>query len=168
MQLHRNRKKGDTFRKTKIVKELEIMIESDTIKLLRECDAGIKMGIASIDEVLDHVQNEVFRKYLTDCKKEHACLEQEIKLLLNEYHDKGKNPCMMTEKMSQARINMKLLMNESDQTISGLMTDGCNMGVKSLSRYLNQYKAADEKSKNIAKRLIRLEEKLAVSIREFL
>lgn len=168
MQLHRNRKKGDTFRKTKIVKELEIMIESDTIKLLRECDAGIKMGIASIDEVLNHVQNEVFRKYLTDCKKEHACLEQEIKLLLNEYHDKGKNPCMMTEKMSQARINMKLLMNESDQTIAVLMTDGCNMGVKSLSRYLNQYKAADEKSKNIAKSLIRLEEKLAVSIREFL
>ena len=28
------------------------MIEQDTIKLLRECDAGIKMGVGSIDEVL--------------------------------------------------------------------------------------------------------------------
>ena len=48
------------------------------------------------------------------------------------------------------------------------MTDGCNMGVKSLSKYLNQYKAADEKSKALAKRLIRLEEQLAVDIRRFL
>ena len=32
------------------------MIESDTIKLLRECDAGIKMGIVSIAEILDDVK----------------------------------------------------------------------------------------------------------------
>ena len=59
-------------------------------------------------------------------------------------------------------------MDESDQTIADLMTDGCNMGVKSLNRYLNQYKAADEVSRDIAKRLIDLEEQLAVDIRKFL
>lgn len=52
--------------------------------------------------------------------------------------------------------------------IADLMTDGCNMGVKSLSQYLNQYKAADETSKDITKRLIALEERLAVDIRGFL
>ena len=31
------------------------MIEQDTIRLLRECDAGVKMGIAAIDEVLSDV-----------------------------------------------------------------------------------------------------------------
>jgi hypothetical protein len=45
------------------------------------------------------------------------------------------------------------------------MTDGCNMGVKSLNKYLNEYEAADEVSKDIAKRLIHLEEQLAVDIR---
>lgn len=59
-------------------------------------------------------------------------------------------------------------MDRSDQTIADLMTDGCNMGVKSLSQYLNQYKAADEASKGLAKRLIHLEEQLAVDIRPFL
>ena len=59
-------------------------------------------------------------------------------------------------------------MEESDATIAELMTDGCNMGVKSLNRYLNQYKAADEVSKDMAKRLINLEEKLAVDIRQYL
>lgn len=33
------------------------MIEQDTIRLLRECDAGIKMGVSSIDEVLEYVSN---------------------------------------------------------------------------------------------------------------
>ena len=66
------------------------------------------------------------------------------------------------------KTNMKLAMEESDATIADLMTDGCNMGVKSLNKYLNKYKGADEVSKDITKRLINLEEKLAVDIREFL
>ena len=66
------------------------------------------------------------------------------------------------------KTNMKLVMNESDHTIADLMTDGCNMGVKSLNKYLNQYKAADEQSKDIAKRLINLEQQLTLDIRKFL
>ena len=31
------------------------MVNNDTIELLKECNAGIKMGISSIDEVLDYV-----------------------------------------------------------------------------------------------------------------
>ncbi len=68
------------------------MIESDTIKLLRECDAGIKMGVASIDDVLDYVHDETLRKCLADCKEEHDKLKEEIQNLLDKYHDDGKNP----------------------------------------------------------------------------
>jgi hypothetical protein len=70
--------------------------------------------------------------------------------------------------MSEMKTSLKLTFKESDNTIADLITDGCNMGVKSLNRYLNQYKAADEFSKDIAKRLINLEEKLAVDIRSYL
>ncbi len=144
------------------------MIESDTIKLLRECDAGIKMGTASIDEVLDYVHDETLGKCLSDCKEEHEKLKEEINVLLDQYHDDGKEPNPMAKSMSWVKTNVKLVMDESDETIANLITDGCNMGVKSLNRYLNQYKAADEKSKNIAKRLIHIEEKLADDICCFL
>ena len=60
------------------------------------------------------------------------------------------------------------MVNDSDATIADLMTDGCNMGVKSLNKYLNEYGAADEVSKDIAKRLINLEEELIVKIRKYL
>ena len=144
------------------------MIEQDTIKLLRECDAGVKMGVSSIDEVLPFVRSEKLEKLLTACKKEHEKLDREIQSLLDKYKDDGKNPNPMAKSMSWMKTNMKLMMEESDATSADLMTDGCNMGVKSLNMYLNQYKAADEVSKDITKRLINLEEKLVVDIREFL
>ena len=144
------------------------MVEQDTVKLLRECDAGTKMGIASIEDVLDHVKKEDFRKKLTLCKQEHQKLQGEIDQLLEKYHDEGKNPNPIAKGMSWMKTNMKLGMEDCDATVADLMTDGCNMGVKSLNRYLNQYKAADEVSKDIAKRLIHLEEQLAIDIRQYL
>ncbi len=144
------------------------MVEQDTIKLLRECDAGVKMGVASIDDVLDQVHSKTLREYLTKCKTEHEKLKEEIQGLLDKYHDDGKDPNPIAKGMSWMKTNMKLNMDGSDATIADLMTDGCNMGVKSLNQYLNQYQAADEVSKDITKRLINLEEKLAVDIRGFL
>ncbi len=144
------------------------MVEQDTIKLLRECDAGVKMGISSIDDVLSYVREETFKKRLSDCKHEHEELDREIQDQLTKFHDDGKAPAPIAKGMSWMKTNMKLMMNESDETIADLMTDGCNMGVKSLNKYLNKYEAADEFSKDITKRLINLEEKLAVDIREYL
>ena len=144
------------------------MIQQDTIKLLRECDAGVKMGVESINEVLDNVESELFRRRLRDCRTEHEQLARDIQAQLIRFNDDGKDPSPIARGMSWMKTNMKLCMEDSYNTVAELMTDGCNMGVKSLNRYLNQYKAADEYSKDIAKRLINMEEKLAVDIRQFL
>ena len=144
------------------------MIEQDTVKLLRECDAGIKMGVSAIDEVMDAVCSRSFKKLLSDCKQEHEKLKAEVQTLLEEYCDDGKDVNPIAKGMSWIKTNVKLGIDESDKTIADLLTDGCNMGVKSLNRYLNQYRAASEFSKDIAKRLINLEEKLTVDIRQFL
>jgi len=144
------------------------MVEQDTIKLLRECDAGVKMGVSSIDDVMDHVNAEKLRDLLRECRAKHEQLDKELQTLLDRYHDDGKEPNPMAKGMSWVKTNMKMAMDDSDATIAGLMTDGCNMGVKSLNKYLNQYAAADEVSKDITKRLINLEEKLTVDIRGYL
>ncbi len=144
------------------------MIEQDTIKLLRECDAGVKMGVSSIDDVLPYVHRDGFRERLSECKVEHVKLQSEIEQMLTDYHDDGKEPNPMAKGMSWIKTNVKLGMSETDSTVADLMTDGCNMGVKSLNRYLNQYEAAEERTKDIAKRLIKLEDELATDIRQYL
>ena len=144
------------------------MVEPDTIKLLRECDAGIKMGVHSISDVLGHVKNSNLRQLLYTCKEEHNKLGRELEHLLNQYSDSGKEPAFLAEKMAKLKTVVKLQAEETDHAIADLMTDGCNMGVKSLNKYLNQYVAADEVSQNIAKKLVKLESQLALDLRPFL
>ena len=144
------------------------MIEQDTIKLLRECDAGIKMGVKSIDDIEKYVKSAEMKGLLQSCKEDHEKLEKEIDALLAVYGDEGKSPNPIATGMSWMKTSMKLGIHPSDKTVADLMTDGCNMGVKSLSGYLNQYKAASERSKDIAKRLIKIESDLGVSMRAYL
>ncbi len=144
------------------------MVEQDTIKLLRECDAGIKMGVTSIHDVYEHINSQKLRDILNASKDQHDELDKELQKLLGSYNDEGKNPNPIAKGMSWMKTTVKLGMDDSDKTVADLMTDGCDMGVKSLNRYLNQYEAADEKSKNICKRLIKLEEELRAQMQEFL
>lgn len=144
------------------------MPEKDTIRLLRECDAGIKMGIASIEDVLDNVSSESLQQLLKNSRSEHETLKGEIQTALGTYQDEGKAPNPVAQGMSWIKTNVKLALDDSDATIADLMTDGCHMGVKSLSRYRNQYKAADGQSKGFADRLIAIEDQLATDMRPYL
>ena len=144
------------------------MIEKDTIRLLRECDAGIKMGVSAIDEVMDYASSEDLKKRLVQCRAKHEQLKQEIRSLLDRYEDEGKEPNPVAKSMSWMKTGVKLAVNQSDATIADLITDGCNMGVKSLNRYLNQFKAASEEAKDITKRLIKQEEELCADMRGYL
>lgn len=144
------------------------MIEQDTIRLLRECDAGVQMGTESIQQVLPRVESGTLKQRLEKCQAEHQKLSGEIHGLLDRYQDEGKEPPLMAKGMSWAKTNLLLAADGNDSRIAGLMTDGCNMGVKSLSRYLNQYEAAEEKAKDIAKRLIGLESHLVQDVQPYL
>ena len=93
------------------------MIEPDTIKLLRECDAGIKMGVKSIDDVLDRVKNSDLQQLLNACKDEHDKLDKELQQLLDQYGDEGKDPKFMAEQMAKIKTEMKLQMHETDHAI---------------------------------------------------
>lgn len=144
------------------------MIESDTIRLLREVDAGIRMGTDSIHQVLGKVKSEKLERILVDCRAAHEALGQELEAALHRFHDEGKSANPMAKTMSRMKTGIELALDESDATIADLMTDGCDMGVKSLSRYLNQYRAADESAKALCRKLIALEEELGKELRAFL
>ena len=143
-------------------------METDTVKLLRECDAGVEMGVSSISDVLERVENPKMKEMLSSCKLSHEKLGLEISKSLSAYGDGGKSPNPIAKSMSWMKTNAELSFRPSDKTVASIMTDGCNMGIKSLNRYLNQYKVADEKSKQTAKKLVSLEEGLVNDLREFL
>lgn len=144
------------------------MEQKDTISLLKECDSGTKMAVTSIDEVLGKVQDADMKNLLTESKMHHEKLGNEIHSLLLEHNSEEKDPSPMAKSMSWLKTNMKVGMNESDSAVADIITDGCNMGVKSLNKYLNQYQAADKTSKDICKRLVSIEEELCKSLKDYL
>lgn len=142
--------------------------ENDTINLLKECDSGTKMAVSSIGEILDKIHNSDLKQLLIETKKHHEKLGNEIHSELIHHRCEEKEPSAMAKGMSWMKTNMKLGMDNSNAVVADLMTDGCNMGIKYLYKYLNQYKAADETSKDICRRLISIEEQLRKEVRCYL
>lgn len=144
------------------------MTNSDTIKLLQGCDSGSKMAVTSIDEVLDRVCDSKLMQLLKESKEHHEKLGNEIHEMLKKHGSEEKDPSLMAKGMSWMKTNMKIGMDDSDNTIAELMTDGCDMGTKSLYQYLNEYDDADHAAKAACKKLISIEEELRDKLRDYL
>ena len=144
------------------------MISNDTIKLLKECDSGTKMAVTSIDEILEQVKNNELKSILQACKEKHSDIGNQIHKILSQNNEKDKDPNPVAKSMSWIKTNVKMMMDDNDQTIADLLTDGCNMGVKSLNKYLNQYTNADDTSKNLCTDLICIENDLLKNLTSYL
>ncbi len=149
------------------------MDKHDSIELLRETNAGIQMGVSSIDDILDDVRNDELKNAMLTAKAEHDRLGGEAHRLLHTYGCGTKEPHPVAKVMSSAKTAVKMAADgfaghTSDRTAAELLTDGCSMGIKSLNHYLNQYRNADSSIKSLTKQVIRSEEQLLRDIRGFL
>lgn len=144
------------------------MINEDTISLLRECNSGTQMAVYSINEILENVKDQKLKDILASSKNHHEKLGNELHILLQKYGDSTKEPGALAKSMSWIKTNAKLAINDSDRVCADLITDGCNMGVKTIQRYLNQFLAADKEAKGKAEELIDIEENLACELRAYL
>ena len=79
------------------------MINQDTIRLLRECDAGIQMGVSAIDEVMDRANAQALRDLLSGSKEEHERLGRSVRDALDRFGDEGKAPSPIAKTMSTAK-----------------------------------------------------------------
>ncbi len=140
----------------------------DTINLLKDCNSGSKMAVNSIDELMGKTANSELLHKLTECKDRHSKLGNNIHKELNSYSKTDEDVPAMAKAMSWVVTNMKMMTGEHDTTIANIMTDGCNMGIKSLNQSLNKYENANYKSKELCRDLIKLEEDFAVAMREYL
>lgn len=144
------------------------MPTSDTIKLLNECNSGIKMGVQSIKEVIDNAEDKELINILNKYLKEHERLGNKAHEYLNKFHDNSKEPSTIITAMSWIKINLKMLQGNKDAQIADLMTDGCNMGIKSIAKHLNKYHESSSEVKELATDIIKLEENFSLDLRKFL
>lgn len=141
---------------------------NDDQKLLRECSAGIKTAVDSIDEIMPYVKDEKLQKILSNSKAEHKKIEIDVDKMLENSGSDDKEPNPMAKTMSWMKINAELSMNPTSAQAASLVTDGCDMGVKSLHKYINKYVGAEQTTKDIARNISELEETLGKDMRPYL
>ncbi len=144
------------------------MFENDTVKLLRECDAGIKMGISSLDNVISSADDYELEKTFKAARQQHTALRAQAEVYLSKWGDKGKDPYPISKKMSKMKTKAAMLSPDSDRSAAKLITKGCRMGIKSLTDYKEQYPAADRESLKLADSIIGCEQNLIKDLEKYL
>lgn len=141
---------------------------TDSIELLKECDSGVKMGIQGISEVIDNAYGKDFKNMLEKYEGEHVKILKTIHQKLNEAGADYKEPHPIAKTNAKVMTNMKLMVNDSDEKIADIMMDGCNMGIKSVSRYMNEYSGASKDVMDIANNVVTLEQNFMNELRQYL
>ncbi len=141
---------------------------SQTVELLKECNSGCKMAINSMDQVMEYVQDKEQEEIIRSCTKKHRGLEDSISRQLNEHGAGEESPGLMASAMSWISTEIKMAMNNDSNQIAKIMMDGCNMGIQSLSEYLNKYTEASGESRQLAGELIKVEENFMKEMKQFL
>lgn len=144
------------------------MPNDDTIKLLRECSAGVEMAIASVNDVLEYAKEDKLHTLLQSTLEKHQVLRNEIHEKLTKFHDEEKSPNPIAKAMSWTKTHFNLLLDSSSKEIATLMKDGCSMGVKSLQQYIQQYPTASSDVKKLADRLITIEREFDNELDQFI
>ena len=144
------------------------MATKETVAILKECDAGVKMALASLDDVWEHVQSTELRAILNTTRAQHQMVSREIQSLLSEFGATEKEPSPVARKMSSMMTRMKLGPEKSDADCARVLKEGCDVGVESLKGYLDRWRGAEVPARALCRTLVAIEEQLARELKAFL
>lgn len=143
-------------------------MDKPTVALLKECNAGCKMAINSMERLKDFLMNADLEQTLTAYKEQHKKLEEESSKLLAELGESGQQPDKIASAFSWITTEMKLMVKDDSTQIAKILMNGCNMGIQSISECMNKYPDASHDSIAIAKKLVKCEEKLMEDMKKYL
>lgn len=141
---------------------------NDTIKLLKECNAGCKSATNSMEQVQQYIANEDLKSLINEYNDKHIKLGDECHQMLNELDKDEKDPNPMAKAFSWISTELKLMLDDDSHKIADIMIDGCNMGIKSVSKYINKYKTASNESMELAKKLVKIEQEFMSELLKYL
>ena len=143
-------------------------MEDHTIRLLQECSQGCKMGIKSINQISEYVSDQGLKKIIEKYRGEHLRIESEADHLLRSHGQESKESEMMATAMSWLTTEMKMMRKDDDKQAAKLMTEGCDMGIRTICGFINQYAGASNSSMGLAKDLVKTEEQFRDEMKAYL
>lgn len=136
--------------------------------VLNEINKGIKMGMDSISNVSQKVQDDRFKQDL-------KCQYDKYNQILNNVNDelsnydafpKELNP--MQKAMGWVMIEWNTMSDKSDSKISEMMLQGINMGIIEGVKLLHQNPNCETGTKNILSEFVKFQENTVEQLKKYL
>ena len=140
------------------------MLDQDSVRLLREINAGCKTATESMEQVLPYVKNGDLTSLIKDYSSRHNVIGLEVHRMLNENGESEKDPAPAGKLFMSITTDLKLLLDSGTDRCAELMADGCSMGIKAVAKYKNKYAKADGQALGLANRLIYTEQEFFSSL----
>ena len=138
-------------------------MDRQTSALLKECNAGCKMAINSMDRLKDFLDQTV-----TTYREQHKKLEEESRELLKKMGEEEQQPDRIASAFSWITTEMKMLIKDDSTQAAKILMNGCNMGIQSISECMNKCPEASHDSISVAKKLVKCEEKFMEDLKKYL
>lgn len=153
---------------TNVSNQMDHEMSTSTKDVLGQICVGCHMAIDSTDQIMEHVSNETFKKLIRKYRDDHDKLKSEVEQRLKNHGIEIPTSGAMAKAFSWMSAETKLMFHDTDREAAKLLMDGCNMGIQSISEYMNDNPDACETSKQYAKRLVSLEEDFMKELKPYL
>ena len=146
----------------------EAAMHADSIALLGECTTKIDLSLSTIDRLLPSIKDRNLRCRLQESAENQKFLRSHACALLKHYGGSEKLPSSFVQGITQLKNSTRLAIRNDDTTIAYLVAEGCDRGVKSLSRSQNRHCMADPDAIQLSQELIRCQDGLSARLRPYL
>lgn len=143
-------------------------MKKDDQEILKEVQKNSRMAIKAIDTIMDKVSNddlayELARENLIYSSLHNKAVDTLVRKKAQTYRSSN-----LDDMMLEGGIHMNTIWNTSTSKIAELMIRGCNTGMTSMWKVMNQYKQATDMSMEVAKEFLDFETKSIERLKKYL
>ena len=136
--------------------------------ILNEINKGIKMGMDSISNVAEKVQDDNFKKDLKFQYDKYNNILNKVNNELTKYDDFPKELNPMQKAMGWMSVEFNTMDDKSTSKIAEMMWQGTNMGIIEGRRILNAHDDLDTDVKNLINDFVSFQEESVEKLKTFL
>lgn len=140
----------------------------DSKYVLDEVNKGIKMGMDSISNISDKIQDPQFKEDLQFEYNKYNEILNKVNNQLSKYDEFPQELNPMQKAMGWMSVEFNTLEDKSNSKISEMMIKGTNMGIIKGVKLLNNYPNIDNHAKNILNEFVKFQENSVERLKKYL
>lgn len=136
--------------------------------ILTEVNKGIKMGMDSISNISDKVQDNQLKQDLQYQYNKYNEILNKVNNELSKYGEFPQELNPMQKAMGWVMIEWNTMSDKSDSKISEMMLQGINMGIIEGVKLLHQNPNCETRTKNILSEFVKFQENTVEQLKKYL